>query len=55
MSNLLKIEDLPAGVSELVGEELEVVAGMPMADMKPGSGYFCSSTWGNPSADCVNR
>ncbi|MBB2908847.1 hypothetical protein FHS43_000093 [Streptosporangium becharense] len=51
MRDILKIEDLPAGVSELAGEELEAVAGFDVvqasdeiqASMQPGTPWLCSS------------
>lgn len=48
MRDILKIEDLPAGFSELAGEELEIVAGV-RAEMKPGSGYVCTAS---QAGDC---
>ncbi|GLW09730.1 hypothetical protein Misp01_48590 [Microtetraspora sp. NBRC 13810] len=51
MRDTFTIDDLPAGVSELAGEELEIVAGI-QAQMKPGSGYACSSA--ASGMDCKN-
>ncbi|MFF4779085.1 hypothetical protein ACFY05_40345 [Microtetraspora fusca] len=51
MRDLLKIDDLPAGVSELAGDDLEIVAGV-RAELKPGSGYACSSA--ASGQDCKN-
>ncbi|MBG0814209.1 hypothetical protein [Planomonospora sp. ID82291] len=58
MRGILTIEDLPAGVSELAGEELETVAGIDIvlddgtviqAGMNPGSGYVCTAS---AAGDC---
>ncbi|MEN3536404.1 hypothetical protein AAH991_14915 [Microbispora sp. ZYX-F-249] len=52
MRDILKIEDLPAGVTELSGAALETVAGLDIvqddgsvisASMSPGTGYVSSS------------
>ncbi|MEV0230793.1 hypothetical protein [Nonomuraea sp. NPDC050786] len=55
MSGILKIEDLPAGVSELSGADLDTVAGIDIvlddgsvitAGMEPGTGT-CTSSYNN--------
>ncbi|WP_344899886.1 hypothetical protein [Streptosporangium longisporum] len=50
---MLKIDDLPAGVSPLTGDDLDVVAGSGIsAGMKPGSGYLCTALNDDGTTDC---
>jgi hypothetical protein len=60
MRDILKIEDLPAGVSELSGADLDAVAGIDIvlddgsvfaADLKPGTGFLCTAS---QTKDCWN-
>ncbi|MEV4455018.1 hypothetical protein [Microbispora sp. NPDC049633] len=52
MRDILKIEDLPAGVTELAGADLETVAGIDVvmasdeivADLKPSSPSVCTAS-----------
>ncbi|MBX6387168.1 MAG: hypothetical protein IRZ07_30020 [Microbispora sp.] len=44
---MFRIDDLPAGVTELDGEALEVIAGRE--PMSPGSGYVCTAS---QAGDC---
>ncbi|GAA3413589.1 hypothetical protein [Streptosporangium vulgare] len=53
MGDMLKIDDLPAGVFELSGEDLEIVAGGGIqVGMKPGSGYICTALNDDGTTDC---
>ncbi|MER7209482.1 hypothetical protein [Streptosporangium sp. NPDC000239] len=58
MRDILKIEDLPAGVSELAGADLDAVAGIDIvlddgtvisASMSPGTAYVSTANYGRPT------
>jgi hypothetical protein len=51
-----KIEDLPAGVSELSGADLDTVAGIDViqADLQPGSGWWSSSLNNGKKTDIID-
>ncbi|WP_344972898.1 hypothetical protein [Streptosporangium fragile] len=62
MRGILKIDDLPAGVSELTGSDLETVAGIDIvlddgsvisAGMSPGTGYVSTSYNNGRSTDTL--
>lgn len=46
----ISVEDLTGDVTELTGEELDMVVG----GMRPGSGYVCTATQAGSSEDCWN-
>ncbi|GAA1770467.1 hypothetical protein [Nonomuraea bangladeshensis] len=61
MRGILKIDDLPAGVSELSGSDLDTVAGIDIvlddgsvitAGMEPGTGFTCTALRNGKSGDC---
>ncbi|MEU6551326.1 hypothetical protein ABZ915_13740 [Streptomyces sp. NPDC046915] len=53
-SQNIRLDDLTEGVTELTGEELElVVGGMPMTGGL-GTGYLCTATQAGSSEDCWN-
>ncbi|MEV0230790.1 hypothetical protein [Nonomuraea sp. NPDC050786] len=63
MRGILKIEDLPAGVSELSGPALDTVAGIDIvlddgsviqASMEPGSGWWSSSINNGKKTDIID-
>jgi hypothetical protein len=60
---ILKIEDLPAGVSELSGADLDTVAGIDIvlddgtviqASLEPGSGWWSSSINNGKKTDTID-
>ncbi|MDP9863457.1 MULTISPECIES: hypothetical protein [Streptosporangium] len=57
---MLRIDDLPAGVSELAGADLDTVAGLDVvlddgisAGMNPGTGYVSTSYNNGKSTDTL--
>ncbi|MER7503384.1 hypothetical protein AB0L05_34340 [Nonomuraea pusilla] len=63
MRDILKIDDLPAGVSELAGADLDTVAGLDIvledgsvisAGMQPGSGWSSTGVVNGRSTDTIS-